>query len=71
LEFGCAVPTHLRFELKRETGADRFFKWLGLAVERQFGQSKFDQLVYVASNDDYFVKQFSENKTIVDAATGS
>jgi hypothetical protein len=61
----------LRFELKRETGADRFFKWLGLAVERQFGQSKFDQLVYVASNDDYFVKQFSENKTIVDAATGS
>jgi hypothetical protein len=48
LEFGCAVPTHLRFELKRETGVDRFFKWVGLAVERQFGQSKFDQLVYVA-----------------------
>jgi hypothetical protein len=69
LEFGCAVPTHLRFELKRETGVDRFFKWLGLAVERQFGQSQFDQLVYVASNDDYFVKQFSENKTIVEAAT--
>jgi hypothetical protein len=68
LEFGCAVPTHLRFELKRETGVDRFFKWVGLAVEKQFGQSDFDQLVYVASNDDYFFKQFSENQDIVDAA---
>ena len=33
-------------ELERES-ADRFFKWTGLAVERQF-VIRFDPLVYVA-----------------------
>lgn len=68
LRVAVDVPTEFRFELKRENGWDRFFKWTGLAVEFQFGHMGFDPLVYVASNDDHLESRFSNNTRLLHAA---
>jgi hypothetical protein len=68
LRVAVDVPMGFRFELKRENGWDRFFKWTGLAVEFQFGHFGFDPLVYVASNDDHLGARFSKNTRLLHAA---
>lgn len=62
------VPSAYRFELKRESGLDRFFKWTGLAVERQFGHFGFDPLVYVASDDDHLNNRLASSPSLLHAA---
>lgn len=47
------APKEFDFSFKRESRLDRFFKWLGISVERQFGEDDFDRLVYVVSNDQH------------------
>lgn len=61
VEVGVAVPVFFRFELKRETWVDRFFKWVGLTVEKQFGHAGFDRLVYVASNDEHLFNRVADS----------
>jgi hypothetical protein len=65
---GVPVPKGYRFELKRESATDRFFKWLGLSVEYQFGQDGFDKLVYVASNDDHLFNRLANSPALRAAA---
>ncbi|WP_291009400.1 hypothetical protein [Hydrogenophaga sp.] len=59
------VPSGYRLELKRESELDRFFKWTGLTVERQFGHFGFDPLVYVAANDDHRNHQLASNSKLL------
>lgn len=58
------VPNGYRFELKRESALDQFFKRLGLSVEFQFGQLGFDKLVYVASNDDHLINRLANSPVL-------
>lgn len=64
VEVGVAVPAFFRFELKRETWVDRFFKWVGLTVEKQFGHTGFDRLVYVASNDEHLFNRVADSREL-------
>lgn len=68
LQAGFLVPEAFRFELKRETWVDRFFKWVGLSVEKQFGQAGFDRLVYVASNDEHLINRVADSAGLRTAA---
>lgn len=68
LQVGFAVPEGFRFELKRETWVDRFFKWAGLSVEKQFGRLGFDRLVYVASNDEHLINRIADSPALRAAA---
>jgi hypothetical protein len=61
VEIGVQVPGYFRFELKRERWMDRFFKWVGLSVEKQFGHEGFDRLVYVASDDDHLHNKVADS----------
>lgn len=61
IDLGTEVPDFFRFELKRETWSDRFFKWLGLSVEKQFGHDGFDRLVYVASDDEHLFNRVADS----------
>ncbi len=67
-QVGFVVPEAFRFELKRETWVDRFFKWVGLSVEKQFGQAGFDRLVYVASNDEHLINRLADSPELRTAA---
>lgn len=64
VEVGVRVPDHFRFELKRETWVDRFFKWVGLSVEKQFGHDGFDRLVYVASDDAHLLNRVADSAAL-------
>lgn len=68
IETGVHVPEFFRFELKRETWLDRFFKWVGLSVEKQFGHDGFDRLVYVASNDEHLFNRVADSPALRNAA---
>lgn len=61
LQVGVQVPDFFRFELKRESWVDRFFKWVGLSVEKQFGHDGFDRLVYVASDDEHLFNRVADS----------
>lgn len=68
VQVGVSVPDFFRFELKRETWADRFFKWTGLSVEKQFGHEGFDQLVYIASDDEHMWNRVADSPALRRAA---
>jgi hypothetical protein len=59
---GVPVPKHGRFELKLESAADRFFKWTGLSVEHQVGQSDLDNLLYIGGDGDLFVEKLAAER---------
>lgn len=52
IRIGLDVPKHFRFEMHRESESDRFYKRRGLSIEHQFGDRKFDEAVYLSSNDN-------------------
>ena len=68
VQVGVSVPDLFRFELKRETRVDRFFKWTGLSVEKQFGHEGFDRLVYIASDDEHMWNRIADSPTLRRAA---
>lgn len=68
IQVGVPVPSFFRFDLKRETRTDRFFKWVGLSVEKQFGQYGFDRLVYVASDDAHLLNRVADSPELRAAA---
>ncbi|MFC3686119.1 hypothetical protein [Hydrogenophaga luteola] len=65
---GIDAPETFRFQLKREGGWDRFFKWAGLTHEHQFGYSGFDSLVYVESDDQHLFNSLAGNSQFLHAA---
>ncbi len=68
LDIAFRVSPEFRFELKRESWVDRFFKWVGVSVEEQFGEHRFDRLVYVASNDRHFINRVADTPELRRAA---
>ncbi|MFP8833841.1 hypothetical protein ACLIJR_06185 [Hydrogenophaga sp. XSHU_21] len=68
IEVAVRVPDFFRFELKRERWTDRFFKWVGLSVEKQFGHHGFDRLVYVASDDAHLLNRVADSPELREAA---
>ncbi len=68
LELAVQVPDFFRFELKRERWDDRFFKWMGLSVEKQFGHEGFDRLVYLASDDMHLLNRVVDSPELRAAA---
>lgn len=66
---GIDAPREFDFSFKRESGWDRFFKWLGLSVEHEVGTLEFDKLVYVVSNDSHFLDKVTAIPNVVEAVT--
>lgn len=58
LKIFLSCPSHGKFETAQESGFDRFFKKLGIAVELQTGDANFDQQVYITSNTVPFVRSY-------------
>jgi hypothetical protein len=63
---GIDAPETLDFRLKKEGAIDRFFKKIGISVEHQVGNTEFDDLVYVVSDNDLLHTQMSANKMLVE-----
>lgn len=49
------------FSLKFEGKIDRFFKSIGLSTECQSGDSRFDETVYIVSDDEWLCTQLQVN----------
>ncbi|MDT8991588.1 hypothetical protein RQP54_12025 [Curvibacter sp. APW13] len=68
LKVSVEAPREFEFVLKRESAFDRACKWLGLANEYQAGDSEFDDLVYVVSNDQHLTSEVISQESMRDAA---
>lgn len=55
------------FEIKRETGADRWFKQVGVSIEPQTGDSAFDKALYLACDDAAVRAMFMSSKALREA----
>ncbi|MDD5159399.1 MAG: hypothetical protein PHI47_05070 [Sulfuricurvum sp.] len=55
------------FSLKFETPFERFFKSLGLSTECQSGDSRFDETIYIISDDEWLCNELSNNKSLREA----
>lgn len=55
------------FSLKFETQFERFFKSLGLSTECQSGDSRFDETIYIISDDEWLCNELSNNNSLRDA----
>lgn len=66
---GIQAPKEFDFSFKRESGLDRVFKWLGISVERQFGEEDFDKLVYVVSNDQHLLDKVMDDTELLGRIT--
>ena len=67
---GIRVPKGYDFALKKENPIDRFFKLIKLSAEHQTGDSKFDELVYVVSDNEYIHYELSNNSNMRQAVLG-
>jgi len=67
LLIGIDAPEGYDYTLKKESGFDRFVKSIGLSIEHQTGNIKFDTLVYILSDNIQFQKQLSSDGVIVDS----
>lgn len=52
------------FSLKFETPFERFFKSLGLSTECQSGDSRFDETIYIISDDEWLCNELSNNNSL-------
>lgn len=55
------------FILKRERSVDRLFKHIGVSREYEIGNSEFDDLIYVISDDKLLHQQLSSSPDLVNA----
>ncbi|QEQ96755.1 hypothetical protein [Neptunomonas concharum] len=53
------------YRLKREVWFDRLCKYLGLIVEFQVGDRKFDDLVFIMSDNEQLHRQLAEKEKII------
>ncbi len=67
LLIGIDAPDSYDYTLKRENALDRFVKAIGISTEHQTGNIRFDDLVYIVSDNARFHKQLTADSTIVDA----
>lgn len=65
VKLGIDATQGFDFTFKRESSLDRFFKHIGVSEEHQIGNSKFDDLVYVVSDDKLLHQQISTNEKLV------
>lgn len=64
-----ATNTSLQFSLKRETALDRFAKRIGLSSEIQAGAKKFDDSLYVVSDDPRVNEMLQQSSDIANSAS--
>lgn len=62
---GVDAPEGLDFGLKKEGSLDRLFKKIGISTEHQVGNSKFDDLVYIVSDNSSLHQHISHNEELV------
>lgn len=67
LLIGIDAPERYDYTLKRESALDRFVKSIGISTEHQTGNIKFDDMVYIVSDNLQFHKQLSPDGVIVDS----
>ena len=65
-----AIQDKLRFLLRRETRFDRVAKSLGLATEWQTGDARFDEKVFVLSEDVTLNSALTRDRELRDVCTG-
>ncbi|XOV78647.1 MAG: hypothetical protein ACFHVJ_17170 [Aestuariibacter sp.] len=65
VKIGIDATQGFDFTFKREGSIDRFFKHIGVTEEHQIGNSKFDDLVYVLSDDKLLHLHISNNEKLV------
>jgi hypothetical protein len=58
------APSHLNFMFKRESWLDRFFKGIGISSEHQVGRSRFDDAIYIVSDDEQLCRKLSFDQDI-------
>jgi len=63
-QVGIDAPAHLHFMFKRESWLDRFFKGIGFSSEHQVGRSRFDDAIYIVSDDEWLCRTLSFNQDI-------
>lgn len=61
---GMEYSGPLRFQFTREKGWDRYFKDLGLAVEQQTGDRKFDEDIYITCDQAALGEMLRTNHTV-------
>lgn len=64
LRIGIKAPQGYDFVVKPENWRDRFFKWIGLSVEYQVGETEFDAAVYIVSNDSRVGMRLKQNSQL-------
>lgn len=52
------------FTLKFEGKFERFFKVLGFTAECQTGEKRFDEMVYIVSDDEWLCQELKHNETL-------
>lgn len=65
IKLGLDTTQGFDFTFKRESSLDRFFKHVGISKEHQIGNSKFDDLIYVVSDDELLHQQISTDQNLV------
>ena len=65
-----AIQDKLRFLLRRETRFDRVAKSLGIATEWQTGDARFDEKVFVLSEDVTLNRALTRDREFRDVCTG-
>lgn len=59
-KFGIKANEGYDYTFKRESSIDRFFKWAGFASKYKVGDSKFDDLVFIVSDNVSLLKRLSD-----------
>lgn len=57
--FGIKANEGYDYTFKRESSIDRFFKWAGFASKYKVGNSKFDDLVFIVSDNVSLLQKLS------------
>jgi hypothetical protein len=67
LEVGVRTPSRLEFDLKPETVIDRWAKGIGLSVEGEVGNGRFDEALYLVADDPNVVGALRRDRALADA----
>ena len=67
LQVGTRTRARLEFELKPETGIDRFAKSIGLSSEGEIGHGRFDRDLYLVADDPAVVRALRGDRALAES----
>jgi hypothetical protein len=67
---GAPTRASVEFEIKREDALDRFAKRIGLSVESQVGEARFDWHLYLLCDDPYLLTGMHHDPELPEAMLG-